>query len=85
VSSAEAVAEPHEPPRAAGSQFLAEIREQPAALVRLLEATDEFERVAAQIRERGATTIRMVGHGSSDNAASYGVYAFGLLPATPSH
>ena len=23
----------------------------------------------------------MVGHGSSDNAASYGVYAFGLLPA----
>ena len=22
----------------------------------------------------------MVGHGSSDNAASYGVYAFGLLP-----
>ena len=31
-------------------------------------------------RERGATTIRMVGHGSSDNAAAYGVYAFGLLP-----
>jgi glucosamine--fructose-6-phosphate aminotransferase (isomerizing) len=24
--------------------------------------------------------MRMVGHGSSDNAASYGVYAFGLLP-----
>ena len=24
--------------------------------------------------------VRMVGHGSSDNAASYGVYAFGLLP-----
>ena len=23
--------------------------------------------------------VRMVGHGSSDNAASYGVYAFGLL------
>src|ERR1044071_9396826 len=22
----------------------------------------------------------MVGHGSSDNAASYGIYAFGLLP-----
>jgi hypothetical protein len=32
------------------------------------------------MRARGATTIRMVGHGSSDNAASYGVYAFGLLP-----
>src|SRR5207244_959646 len=24
--------------------------------------------------------VRMVGHGSSDNAAAYGVYAFGLLP-----
>ena len=32
------------------------------------------------MRRREATTIRMVGHGSSDNAASYGVYAFGLLP-----
>ena len=36
--------------------------------------------MADAIREREATTIRMVGHGSSDNAASYGVYAFGLLP-----
>ena len=24
--------------------------------------------------------MRMVGHGSSDNAAAYGVYAFGLQP-----
>jgi glucosamine--fructose-6-phosphate aminotransferase (isomerizing) len=63
-----------------GTQFLAEIREQPEALGRLVEGLDEFERVADAIRERGATTIRMVGHGSSDNAASYGVYAFGLLP-----
>ena len=31
-------------------------------------------------RERGSRLVRMVGHGSSDNAASYGVYAFGLLP-----
>jgi glucosamine--fructose-6-phosphate aminotransferase (isomerizing) len=37
--------------------------------------------VALAARERRATTVRMVGHGSSDNAASYGVYAFGLLPA----
>jgi glucosamine--fructose-6-phosphate aminotransferase (isomerizing) len=63
-----------------GTRFLAEIREQPAALCQLLEREDEFARVAAAIRERKATTIRMVGHGSSDNAASYGVYAFGLLP-----
>ena len=63
-----------------GSRFLDEIREQPEALLRLLEGEAEFARIAAEIRARDATTIRMVGHGSSDNAASYGVYAFGLLP-----
>jgi glucosamine--fructose-6-phosphate aminotransferase (isomerizing) len=63
-----------------GSQFLAEIREQPQALLGLLEHEAEYARVAAVARERAATTIRMVGHGSSDNAAAYGVYAFGLLP-----
>lgn len=67
-------------PAPAGAQFLAEIREQPLALARLLEHESEYERVADAARERGATTVRMVGHGSSDNAASYGVYAFGLLP-----
>jgi glucosamine--fructose-6-phosphate aminotransferase (isomerizing) len=66
--------------RPSGSQFLEEIREQPGALRRLVGEAAEYERVAAAVRERGATTIRMVGHGSSDNAASYGVYAFGLLP-----
>ncbi len=63
-----------------GSRFLDEIREQPEALLRLLDGDAEFARIAAEIRARDATTIRMVGHGSSDNAASYGVYAFGLLP-----
>ena len=66
-------------PSEPGSQFLAEIREQPRALERLLEHEADFARIAAISRERG-TTIRLVGHGSSDNAASYGVYAFGLLP-----
>jgi glutamine---fructose-6-phosphate transaminase (isomerizing) len=80
VSSAEAVAEPEPPVGDPGSRYLAEIGEQPAALLRLLEQRPAFEAVAAEILERGATTIRMVGHGSSDNAASYGVYAFGLLP-----
>jgi glucosamine--fructose-6-phosphate aminotransferase (isomerizing) len=78
VSSAEARAET--PPRDPGARYLAEIREQPEALGRLLERLDDFESVAAAMRERAATTVRMVGHGSSDNAASYGVYAFGLLP-----
>jgi glutamine---fructose-6-phosphate transaminase (isomerizing) len=68
------------PSGSGGARFLAEIREQPQALARLLSRASDFERIAATIRERGATTIRMVGHGSSDNAASYGVYAFGLLP-----
>jgi glucosamine--fructose-6-phosphate aminotransferase (isomerizing) len=83
VSSAEARAESEPPGRPAveaGSRFLAEIGEQPAALLRLLEQRAAFERVAEEILARRATTIRMVGHGSSDNAASYGVYAFGLLP-----
>jgi glutamine---fructose-6-phosphate transaminase (isomerizing) len=63
-----------------GSQFLAEIREQPGALAGLLAHEREFARVAAEANARGASMVRMVGHGSSDNAASYGVYAFGLLP-----
>ena len=82
MSSAEAAA-PAEPPGSRaeiGSRFLAEIGEQPQALLRLLEHVPEFERVAAEILSRRTTTIRMVGHGSSDNAAAYGVYAFGLLP-----
>ena len=77
MSSAEPAPQPAPAP---GSLFLAEIHEQPAALERLLEGADAFVEVAAEMRRRGATTIRMVGHGSSDNAASYGMYAFGLLP-----
>jgi glucosamine--fructose-6-phosphate aminotransferase (isomerizing) len=63
-----------------GSLLLSEIREQPAALERLLGHSDEYAAAAAAARERGLELVRMVGHGSSDNAASYGVYAFGLLP-----
>jgi glucosamine--fructose-6-phosphate aminotransferase (isomerizing) len=73
VSPAENGAEP-------GTRFLAEIREQPAALRRLLAHDAEIAKVAATMRERDVRLVRMVGHGSSDNAASYGVYAFGLLP-----
>jgi glucosamine--fructose-6-phosphate aminotransferase (isomerizing) len=71
-----------EPARSAepGTRFLDEIREQPDALLRLLGGEDTFATVAGEMHARGATTIRLAGHGSSDNAASYGVYAFGLLP-----
>jgi len=67
-------------PQAGGITFLSEIRGQPAALRALLEHEGAYARVAAMARERGTKLIRMVGHGSSDNAASYGVYAFGLIP-----
>src|SRR4051794_2082038 len=63
-----------------GSQFLSEIRGQPQALLGLLEHEREYARVAALARSRGAKLVRFVGHGSSDNAASFGIYAFGLLP-----
>jgi glucosamine--fructose-6-phosphate aminotransferase (isomerizing) len=67
-------------PAAPGTHFLSEVREQPRALERLLAFDAEYARVAAAARAAGATRVRMVGHGSSDNAASYGVYALGLLP-----
>jgi glucosamine--fructose-6-phosphate aminotransferase (isomerizing) len=63
-----------------GDVFLSEIRAQPAALRRLLEHEREFAAVAARAVASSSELVRMVGHGSSDNAASYGVYAFGLLP-----
>ncbi len=64
----------------AGSQLLGEIREQPAAILRLAEEWPAYEAVARRMRDYGPGPVRLVGHGSSDNAASYGVYAFGLLP-----
>src|ERR687898_317771 len=63
-----------------GEVFLAEIREQPAALLRLLAHERELADVADALARRAPSVVRLVGHGTSDNAASYGVYAFGLLP-----
>jgi glutamine---fructose-6-phosphate transaminase (isomerizing) len=60
--------------------FLAEVREQPAALLSLLEHVDAFVGAARACAERKPAAVRLVGHGSSDAAAAYGVYAFGLLP-----
>jgi glucosamine--fructose-6-phosphate aminotransferase (isomerizing) len=62
------------------SAFLEEIYEQPEALRRLVEHRAALDAVVASLAERGVQTVRLVGHGSSDAAASYGVYAFGLLP-----
>ena len=71
---------PQPKPAAPGALLLSEIYEQPAALRRLLEHDGEYASVAAAARRCKLELVRMVGHGSSDNAASYGVYAFGLLP-----
>ena len=60
--------------------FLAEVREQPTSLLTLLEHVGAFVEVGRACAERKPATVRLVGHGSSDAAASYGVYAFGLLP-----
>ena len=65
----------------AGAAYFAEIREQPQALERLLGRMPEIDAVAKQLVAHAPTIVRLVGHGTSDNAASYGVYAFGLLPA----
>ena len=61
-----------------GELFLREIREQPRALRDLLATRDDVAAVARRIGER-PRLVRLVAHGSSDNAASYAVYAFGLL------
>jgi glucosamine--fructose-6-phosphate aminotransferase (isomerizing) len=75
-----AVAEPApHPEHGPDSVLLREIREQPAALARLLEHRDEYATVARLARAHDVKLVRLVGHGSSDNAASFGVYAFGLL------
>jgi glucosamine--fructose-6-phosphate aminotransferase (isomerizing) len=73
-------AEPKLEPPAPGELFLSEIREQPHALVRLLEHEAEFAAISCAIAERRPTALRLVGHGTSDAAATYGTYAFGLLP-----
>jgi glucosamine--fructose-6-phosphate aminotransferase (isomerizing) len=61
-----------------GELFHREIHEQPAALERLL-AGCRREAVDVAARAAGARLVRVIAHGSSDNAASYGVYAFPLL------
>ena len=62
-----------------GELFHAEVREQPAALRRLLERGPEICEVGARLAALAPPVFRLVGHGSSDNAASFGIYAFGLI------
>jgi glucosamine--fructose-6-phosphate aminotransferase (isomerizing) len=63
----------------AGDLMLEEIRYQPDAIRSLLEGEDAVGAAAARLVARRPHVVRLVGHGTSDNAATYGVYAFGLL------
>jgi len=63
-----------------GEVMLGEIGEQPVALLRLLEQRAELEAISSALARRAPAVVRLVGHGTSDNAASYGIYALGLLP-----
>ena len=59
----------------------AEIREQPAAhSPASFEQRRLYATVGRKLAKLQPSVVRLVGHGSSDNAAAYGVYAFGLLP-----
>jgi glutamine---fructose-6-phosphate transaminase (isomerizing) len=75
-----ALPEPSPVGPAAGELFSSEIREQPAAIARLLAQRRLYASVGRKLAKLQPSVVRLVGHGSSDNAASYGVYAFGLLP-----
>ncbi len=70
---------PSSPP-GPGELFASEIREQPAAITRLLGQRRLYSSVGRRLAQLRPSVVRLVGHGSSDNAASYGMYAFGLLP-----
>lgn len=68
-----------------------EIRQQPQALMTLLDReTENARRIAADLRGRGVKYVIMAARGTSDNAARYGQYllgAYNRLPvglATPS-
>lgn len=63
--------------------MLDDIREQPAALRRLTNDDSAIAEAAAQIRARSPGQLKLVAHGSSDNAASYGLYALALLTGIP--
>jgi len=67
-----------------GSLTIAEIREQPAALSRLLEAERRpLLRLARSLRRRPPPVVFLAARGTSDNAALYGHYLFETLLGIP--
>ena len=66
-----------------GTTFLDEIRSQPEALRALVDDAAQIRSLGARLAARPPRLVRLVAHGSSDNAASYGVYALGILAGLP--
>ncbi|HEY2655827.1 MAG TPA: SIS domain-containing protein [Solirubrobacteraceae bacterium] len=62
-----------------GVLFLTEVREQPDVLTRLAAREPELETAATALRRAAVRMVRIVGHGTSDNAATYGTYALTLI------
>jgi glucosamine--fructose-6-phosphate aminotransferase (isomerizing) len=68
-----------------GAYTIAEIREQPAVLSRLLdEERSAVLRLAAALRRRQPSVVFFAARGTSDNAAVYGHYLFEMLAGIPS-
>jgi glutamine---fructose-6-phosphate transaminase (isomerizing) len=65
------------------SQLELEIREQPQVLERLVEERGRFEQVARAILRRSPKFVVLVARGSSDNAARYAQYLFGVRNGLP--
>jgi glucosamine--fructose-6-phosphate aminotransferase (isomerizing) len=59
------------------TRFETELREQPAALARLLRRRSDVEAVAAEIAAAKPRFVLVAGRGSSDNAARYALYLLG--------
>jgi glucosamine--fructose-6-phosphate aminotransferase (isomerizing) len=60
-----------------------EIFEQPQALRRLLAQRGEIEKIARSLRRRHFRFVFIAARGTSDNAARYGQYLFGVLNRLP--
>jgi glucosamine--fructose-6-phosphate aminotransferase (isomerizing) len=69
--------------REAGAVYRRELYQQPETLAALAKRGEEFGALAEQLRRSRSRLVRLAGHGSSDNAASYGTYAFGLIAGLP--
>src|SRR6185503_11465811 len=65
-------------PMTGAEVLLAEIGEQPGVLERI-RGDGSIVELAARLAAEPPTLVRLAAHGSSDNAATYGIYAFGRL------